>query len=170
LLTACCHRLMDQFVAAQFGNLQHLHVALTVDNVNDVGGHGWTALHLAVNNGHHECVKYCIEMGANVRARTIDGRTYTLLHGRGVRMLFVYYWIRARWLTRQTVMYGHHFIGRFTTNALILRNYSWIEERKYQTSNWRTMNYQQSLIGSPRSLSRDPIVDLMGYTNTVEQQ
>jgi ankyrin repeat protein len=69
---------MDQFEAAQDGDMQQLRVALTVDNVNDVGDGGWTALHLAAHDGHNECVKFCIEMGANVNAIDEDG--WTPLH------------------------------------------------------------------------------------------
>jgi ankyrin repeat protein len=55
------------------GNLQQLRIALTVDNVNDVN-HGTTAaLHYAAHHGHAECVKLCLEMGANVNARASHG-------------------------------------------------------------------------------------------------
>jgi ankyrin repeat protein len=66
---------MDQLDAAERGDVQRLRVALTVNNVNDVDGFGWTALHCAATYKHVDCVKYCIEMGANVNARTIDGWT-----------------------------------------------------------------------------------------------
>jgi ankyrin repeat protein len=67
----CC-RIMDQFRAAESGDLQHLHNTLTVNNVNaDVVG--WTALHFASRDGRTDCVRYCIEMGANVNARRADG-------------------------------------------------------------------------------------------------
>jgi hypothetical protein len=70
---------MDQFQAAERGELQQLRVALTVNNVNDVGGSkGLTALHYAANRGYYDCVKLCIEMGANVNARTNSG--WTPLH------------------------------------------------------------------------------------------
>jgi ankyrin repeat protein len=69
------NRVMNQFKAALYGDLQQLRVALTVDNVNDVDVHGWTALHFVGSVG---CVNYCIEMGANVNARDIDG--WTPLH------------------------------------------------------------------------------------------
>jgi hypothetical protein len=67
--SACCHRVMNQFEAAQVGVLQQLRVALTVGNVNDVDANGLTALHYAAWYGHDDCVKFCIEMGANVNAR-----------------------------------------------------------------------------------------------------
>jgi hypothetical protein len=53
LLTACCHRVMDQIEAARSGDLQQLRVALTVDNVNNVDGSGnrLTALHWAAYKG-----------------------------------------------------------------------------------------------------------------------
>jgi ankyrin repeat protein len=61
---------MDQFDAARVGDLQQLRAALTLENVNDaVGADGWTALLYASLNGHVECAKLCIEMGANVNAR-----------------------------------------------------------------------------------------------------
>jgi ankyrin repeat protein len=73
----CSRRVVKQsdgpFTSAWKGDLQQLRVALTVDNVNDVDGAGYTALHYAVSNGNVDCVKYCIEMGANVNARTITG-------------------------------------------------------------------------------------------------
>jgi ankyrin repeat protein len=65
---------MNQFKAAEKGDLPRLRFALTAGNVNDVAG-GWTALHWAANNGYDECVIYCVEMGANVNASDGDGRT-----------------------------------------------------------------------------------------------
>jgi ankyrin repeat protein len=79
LVVCCSHRVvqvMDQFKAAQRGDLQKLRVVLTADNVND-DEYGWTALHWAAN-GHFDCVIYCIKMGANVHARINDG--WTPLH------------------------------------------------------------------------------------------
>jgi ankyrin repeat protein len=71
---------MDQFKAAIVGDLQYLRVALTVNNVNDVDDSedGLTALHCAVNSGHFDCVKLCVEMGANVNTRALEG--WTPLH------------------------------------------------------------------------------------------
>jgi ankyrin repeat protein len=67
---------MDQFYAARHGDLQQLRVALTVNNVNDVyRASCWTVLHHAANNGYEECVKYCLEMDANVNARNRSGST-----------------------------------------------------------------------------------------------
>jgi hypothetical protein len=57
---------MDQFDAATKGDLQRLHETLTSENVNDENKHGWTALHCSILNGNAECVKHCLEMGANV--------------------------------------------------------------------------------------------------------
>jgi ankyrin repeat protein len=54
---------------------QQLRVALTVDNVNDVDEHCWTALHHGAYIGDVDCVNYCIEMGANVNARNRYGIT-----------------------------------------------------------------------------------------------
>jgi hypothetical protein len=71
-------RVTDQFEAARKGDLEDLRDALTTDNVNDTDVGGWTALQWAVYSWHFNCVKYCIEMGANVNACTNDG--YTPLH------------------------------------------------------------------------------------------
>jgi hypothetical protein len=75
-------RVMDQFKAAEKGDLQHLRATLTADSVNDVNGFCWTALHLAARRGFCDCVKYCIEMGANVNART--NRGWTPLHSASI--------------------------------------------------------------------------------------
>jgi ankyrin repeat protein len=93
------NRVMDQFKAARVGDLQQLRDVLTVDNVNDVD-RGWTALHWAASYGHDECVKFCIEMGANVNARTNVG--WTPLHFASFQEhvnVVRCYWIRVRWLT-----------------------------------------------------------------------
>jgi ankyrin repeat protein len=63
---------MDQFSAAQHGDLQSLRETVTRDNVNNEHGDS-TALHLAAHWGHTECTKYLLEMGANINARTIGG-------------------------------------------------------------------------------------------------
>jgi hypothetical protein len=79
LLIVLLNRVMNQFEAARDGDLQQLRVALTVENVNgERYGGGQTALQLAVRHGHEECAKFCIEMGANVNARTNGG--WTPLH------------------------------------------------------------------------------------------
>jgi ankyrin repeat protein len=59
---------MDHFIAAELGNLKALQRLLTPDNVDDVDLLGLTALHLAAWDGHLECVKWCVKMGANVNA------------------------------------------------------------------------------------------------------
>jgi ankyrin repeat protein len=68
---------MDQFTAAREGNLQGLRDVLTTHYMNDRDC-GWTALHNAAQYGNLGCVKYLIEMRANVNARTISG--WTSLH------------------------------------------------------------------------------------------
>jgi ankyrin repeat protein len=70
-------RVMDpQFRAAWCGDLQQLRVALTVNNVNVVDvSYQSTALHYAAQYAHLDCVKYCIEMGADVNARNRVGST-----------------------------------------------------------------------------------------------
>jgi ankyrin repeat protein len=75
---------MNHFQAAGKGDIQQLRVLLTADNVDDVVGGGWTALHLSVQRSHFECVKHCIEMNANVNAGDLAGFTplhYASLHG-----------------------------------------------------------------------------------------
>jgi hypothetical protein len=96
-----------QFDAARVGDLHLLRVALTVGNVNDVSGGGWTALHWAAENGHEECVTYCLEMGANVNARTQYGITPLLYaswkgHVNAVRVL-----LDAGALVDSTDKYGY---------------------------------------------------------------
>jgi ankyrin repeat protein len=70
---------MDPLIAAHTGDLQKLRVALTVDNVNVATPYGpsagWTALHYATTSGSVDCINYCVQMGANVNARDIDGCT-----------------------------------------------------------------------------------------------
>jgi ankyrin repeat protein len=74
LLNRLLNRVMNQFDAAEKGDLPQLRVALTMGNVNDVAG-GWTALYYAACNGHDDCVIYCLEMGADVNASDSIGRT-----------------------------------------------------------------------------------------------
>jgi ankyrin repeat protein len=71
---------MNQFEAAEEGNLQVLRDALTTNNahVNDVDDVGRTVLINAAESGHVDCVKLCIELGANLSARDISG--WTSLH------------------------------------------------------------------------------------------
>jgi ankyrin repeat protein len=76
--TALVDTVMSQFTAARKGDLQQLRVALTAGNVNDVDLNGWTALLYAANTGNVDCVKFCIEMGANVKVH--DRHGYTPLH------------------------------------------------------------------------------------------
>jgi ankyrin repeat protein len=69
---------MDQFDAAERGDLQQLRRLLTTNNVNDVDVRrncGKTSLHWAAMRGHVECVKLCLEMGANVNSRDINEDT-----------------------------------------------------------------------------------------------
>jgi ankyrin repeat protein len=70
---------MNQFEAAGAGNLQTLRSLLTPNNVDDMDErvYGCTTLHVAVMWAH-DCVKLCLELGANVNLRAIDG--WTSLH------------------------------------------------------------------------------------------
>jgi ankyrin repeat protein len=71
---------MDQFEAARVGDHQQLRRVLTAHNVDNVSAtYGYTALYCAALFGQVECAKVCIEMGANVSART--HRQQTPLHG-----------------------------------------------------------------------------------------
>jgi ankyrin repeat protein len=63
---------MDQFDAARVGDSQQLRRVLTTHNVDDKFV-GRTALHYATTNGHVECAKICVEMGANVNASDNNG-------------------------------------------------------------------------------------------------
>jgi hypothetical protein len=73
----CCALGMNrlQLSVATSGNLPRLRDVLTTKNVNDTDGRGCTALHWAALEGHSDCVKYCLQMGANVNARDENGST-----------------------------------------------------------------------------------------------
>jgi ankyrin repeat protein len=66
---------MSQFQAIRNRDIHQFRVALTVDNLDDVDSFDWTVLHVSVHKSHFECVKHCIEMGANVNARDSIGWT-----------------------------------------------------------------------------------------------
>lgn len=60
---------MNQFRAASEGDEALLRTFITQDNINDtrhVAGAHMTVLQLAVFNSHEACVKYLLEMGANI--------------------------------------------------------------------------------------------------------
>jgi ankyrin repeat protein len=61
--------------------VQRLRELLTTNNVNDVDGIGYTAFYYAVWKGHVNCVKYCVEIHANVN-ETYYG--WTPLHNASV--------------------------------------------------------------------------------------
>jgi ankyrin repeat protein len=65
----------NQFQAAEEGDLASLKHLLTRDNVNERDGVHMAALHWAAENGHVSCVRWCLEMGADVNARDKDGWT-----------------------------------------------------------------------------------------------
>jgi ankyrin repeat protein len=64
---------MNQFAAARDGDLQQLQHLLTPDNVDKTNVYGSTALHCAARNGNVDCVKWCVEMRANVNVEDIFG-------------------------------------------------------------------------------------------------
>jgi ankyrin repeat protein len=66
---------MHRFDDAWTWELQQLRVAVTVDNVNAVNNDGWKVLHFVAEGGSVDCVKCCIEMGANVNASSRGGAT-----------------------------------------------------------------------------------------------
>jgi ankyrin repeat protein len=57
------------------GDVDQLRRVLTMDNVDDVDGVNWTALVRSATNGQVECVKVCLEMGANVNVCDRGGAT-----------------------------------------------------------------------------------------------
>jgi hypothetical protein len=60
--------------------LQMLRNSLTFENVDEVlVQFGWTALEHALWHGYVDCVKYCVEMGADVNIKTFDGFTPLLI-------------------------------------------------------------------------------------------
>jgi ankyrin repeat protein len=59
---------MDQFRAAEVGDLQRLQQLLTPHNVDSASIYSSTVLHSAAAFGHVDCVKWCLEMRANVSA------------------------------------------------------------------------------------------------------
>jgi ankyrin repeat protein len=69
---------MNQFEAARTGDVDRLRAVLTVKNVDDKDGNTWSALHWAAWCEHVDCVKLCLEMGANVNSGCNIG--YTALH------------------------------------------------------------------------------------------
>jgi hypothetical protein len=79
LFVLCSHHPtgpMDQFKVVHAGDHQQLRHVLTRLNVDDVFGFGrYSALQYAATLGQVECVKVCIEMGANVNARSISEST-----------------------------------------------------------------------------------------------
>ncbi|KAM7189741.1 Ankyrin repeat-containing domain protein, partial [Rhypophila sp. PSN 637] len=64
--------------AAKNGVLEIVDVLLEIGDVNTVWKDGYTALHLAVSNGHAKVAALLIKRGANLQAKTSDG--YTPLH------------------------------------------------------------------------------------------
>jgi hypothetical protein len=69
---------MDQFTAAEIGDLQQLQHLLTPDNVNAMDVYDRTVLHIAAQFGRVDCVKWCVKCAANLNARDIH--QWTPLH------------------------------------------------------------------------------------------
>src|SRR3990167_9334697 len=69
---------MDQFEAANEGDLQVLQDLLTRHNIDDVDDYGSTVLHNAASCGYIKCVSYCVDMHANLD--TQDDSGWTALH------------------------------------------------------------------------------------------
>jgi ankyrin repeat protein len=80
VLTLLQGNLMNQFEAASRGDWLRLHDVMTIMNMNDVDGKGFTALHLSTvwGFGNVRCVEVCIKIGANVNA--VDNAGSTPLH------------------------------------------------------------------------------------------
>jgi ankyrin repeat protein len=76
-------------------------------------GSGWTALHCAAEYVHVDCVNLCIEMGANVNARTKYG--WTPLH---IASQQAHSNATIETVVRVLLMDGQHFDLLFTTNVL----------------------------------------------------
>jgi ankyrin repeat protein len=148
-----------------------------VDNVNVADGRSYTALPLAITyNGNVDCVKYCLEMGANVNALSSYG--YTPLHLASspqgqvdvVRVL-----LDAGALVDTTDNYGRTALYYASCRKCVVVA-QLLVDRGAQVSNVKLDNfYQQSLIGSPHALNHDQTVVLipllsLGYTNTVVQR
>jgi hypothetical protein len=75
------NRMTESMRAALRGDLQQLRVAVTVDNVNDNSDRVFQA---AAWGGNIDCVKFCLEMGANVNSRAKNGKSplyYATLRG-----------------------------------------------------------------------------------------
>jgi hypothetical protein len=163
---------MDQFRAADEGDLKQLRVALTEDNVNDVDGglSGWRALDHAARGGHIDYINYCIEMGANVNADAKYG--CTPLHRASsyghVNIALVLLDVGA--------LVDVENVGR-TPPYLAICDECFdvarlLVDRGAKVSNVKLDEDLPSLIGSPRSWNRDPIVvlfplQLLACTNTV---
>jgi ankyrin repeat protein len=64
-----------QFDDACWGVLMQLRAKVNADNVNETDLYGWSVLHHACEHGQVECVKYCVELGANVNLCANHGLT-----------------------------------------------------------------------------------------------
>jgi ankyrin repeat protein len=70
---------IDQYVAADEGDLNRLMELVNSINVNQVNDNKWTVLHYACENGHNDMIVWLIGIGANVNLRA-GGHGWTPLH------------------------------------------------------------------------------------------
>jgi hypothetical protein len=116
-LTVHANRTMNQFAAAQVGDIQELSNALSPNTLDKVD-EGWTVLHYAARFGRFACARWCIEMGANVDfpAHSLQYMGYTALHvGKDTRMSFAHYSTQGLRLTQQITVDTRHSTKQFTT-------------------------------------------------------
>ena len=67
--------LMDQYGAAEDGDLALLQELVSAANVDERDADGWTVLHYACKGGHAHVVEWLLGLGADVNARNNYGST-----------------------------------------------------------------------------------------------
>jgi hypothetical protein len=73
------HSDVDQFCAADYGDLDTLKKLVDYNNVNEEDSYGSTVLHIASGSGQLECVRHILSLGVNVNVHAFYGGT-TALH------------------------------------------------------------------------------------------